>query len=88
MPKAKSIKKFITESEQELAARYFALSNVCMLEQAGSDLVQGFYRANEAMQMECGASLREELNDWYDLIEKGDAYCYDTWQQVREKYIK
>ena len=88
MPKAKSIKKFITESEQGLAARYFALSNVSMLEQAGSDLEYGFYRANEAMQVECGASLRDELNDWYYLIEKGDAYCYNTWQQVREKYVK
>ena len=89
MPKTKSIKKFITESEQALAARYFTLSNTCTLHlMQGNDLNVGFHQANEIMQMECGASLRDELNDWYDSIEKGDAYCYDEWQKVREKYVK
>lgn len=85
----KSKKKYITESEQPLAARYFALSNTCMLSYAtGGDLNYGFQRANEIMQSECGASLRDELNDWYDHIEAGDAYCYEEWQKVREKYVR
>jgi len=88
MPKTKVAKKFIAESEQALAARYFTLSNTCTLHfMQGNDLNFGFQRANEVMQMECGASLREELNDWYDSIEKGDPYCYDEWNKVREKYV-
>ena len=89
MAKKKSIQKFIVESEQGLAARYFALSNTAMLHMVqGGNLDYGFHRANEVMQMECGASLRDELNDWYDSIEKGDSYCYDEWQKVRENYVK
>ena len=57
MTKKKSIKKFIEKSEQSLAARYFALSNTAMLHMVqGGDLDYGYYRANEELQMECGAS--------------------------------
>lgn len=89
MAKKSKTKNFIAESEQSLAARYFALSNTCMLSYAtGGDLNYGFQRANEIMQAECGASLRDELDDWYNQIEAGDSYCYEEWQKVREKYVR
>ena len=54
----------------------------------GGDLDYGYDRANEEIQIECGVSLRDELNDWYDSIVKGDSYCYDEWQKVRANYVK
>jgi len=81
--------KFIPENERRSAARYFTLSNVAMLDWIkDNDLEYGYINANDAVMNECGASLNAEFQDWLKSIEKGDAYCFDEWQEVRTKYIK
>lgn len=89
MAKKKVIQKFIAESERQLAAWYFTLSNTAMLFMVqNNNLEIGYIRANECMQMECGASLREELLDWWNSIQEGNEYCFEEWEKVKGPYIK
>lgn len=89
MNKTKKQKKFIEESEAPLAARYLTLSNTAMLHyiQFG-DLRWGYQRATDAMLEAVGQGLGEEYTYWCSQLDKGDPYCYDEWQKVREKYVK
>lgn len=58
--------KFINEDERDLAAIYFTLSNVAMLDwidRAHGSIQQAYYQADSDMQNDAGCSLREELQD-------------------------
>jgi len=80
----------IAEAEKVLAAKYLTLSNVAMLnflDRSRNDIEEAFRQANEACVMEAGASLSEELHDWYDAAKKNDPYICEEWHKVRSKYV-
>jgi hypothetical protein len=91
MKKARvKIQKFIDKSERELAAIYFTLSNLAMLDVVPNDgdLRSMYRKADEIMSFECGSSIYPEYRTWAQDIDSGDSYCYDEWQKVRSKYVK
>ena len=89
--KAKQKPKFIISHERAKAAIYFTLSNLAMLDwikRAGNNFDVAFHQANDDMQMDAGASIRPELNDWVKMINAGDAYCFEEWEKARVNYLQ
>lgn len=87
----KQTPKFINEDERGLAAMYFTLSNVAMLDwidRAHGNIQQAYYQADSDMQNDAGCSLREELRDTEKSIKAGDAYYFEEWEKVRSKYVQ
>ena len=81
--------KFIAANEQDLAAKYFTLSNTAMmhcLDRCDNNILRAYEEANGDVQSETGVSLKEELDSWVLEIKNGSEYCYDEWQKVKGKY--
>jgi hypothetical protein len=85
MAKKKETPKFIDLSERLSAAMYFTMSNTATLDlmPKGLTIEQAYYHVDGIMEMECGVGLREELDSWKDMIKKGDNYCYEEWDKVK-----
>lgn len=81
--------KFIAANEQDLAAKYFTLSNTAMmhcLDRCDNNIHRAYEEANSDVLSETGVSLKEELDSWGLEIKNGSGYCYDEWQKVKGKY--
>lgn len=88
MANKKIVPKFINQEEMQIAAKYFTLSDMAMLDYIeGRGLEQGYYQADSDMQIECGIGLIDELSFWRNLIKEGDNYCFEEWGKVKINYI-
>lgn len=91
MVKKKQTPKFIIESEQNMAAKYFTLSNLAMLDYISrnkNNIDWAYTLANDDLANEVGIGAGEELRSWEKEISEGSNYCFDEWEKVRSKYVK
>lgn len=85
-----SVKPIIATEEQELAAKYFTLSNLSLLYLVqNNDLKYGYQRADEIMFVETGATITEEYEYWLSEVSKKnpDSYVIEEWNKVKTKYV-
>ena len=85
-----SVKETISTEEQELAAKYFTLSNLSLLHLVqNNDLKYGYQRADEIMFSEAGSSIRGEYEYWLSEVSKKnpDPYVSEEWNKVKTKYV-